>query len=273
MVMAYKPAPIQISALGWLNTTGLEQIDYYLTDEFCWVEQDKSSLFSEELVAPAGPQLCFSPLNKSFYEGEEYYENQLSGTCLLGAFSNFDKITDEMLLAWGEIIRDVPGSRMLIKDTTDISSRRRALHQRINRLLPADIVRCIELEGASTDYLQRYRSIDIALDTYPYTGGATVCDALAMGVPIVSIKGDSPSRRFGSSILFYAGVRELIADNLKEYTKKAAALAMDKPKQKQLKQYLHNNFWKSPLTDIDGYKQRMEDLYCDMVIRAVNVFK
>lgn len=250
LVMAYRPAPIQITALGWLSTTGCDFVDYYLTDEEC--SRDFAHLFTEKLLCLNTSFLCFSPQSKYpelAWKRKEYIT--------FGAFSNFDKITDEQLLLWQEILQKKSGAKLILKDTTTIPSRKLALEERINKFG----IENVTVEMASDDYLTKYNSIDIALDTYPYAGGATLCEALYMGVPVICRRGNSHSRNIAASILYYAEHDELLADDEKDYVKKAVQLANNITMIEKYHLNLREDLKKSSLMNSNKYVKNLEKKY------------
>lgn len=251
MTLAYRPAPVQISGLGWLSTTGLPAVDFFLTDQYAGQNGAYSDLYSEKLLMLPVCQLCYSPVEK-LPEIEERHKGDIT----FGSFSNFDKINDELLLVWQKILKLVPKSKLIIKDTTVMMSRRQALIKRL-AALGFFVGDQVIIEMAEDDYLMGYNRIDIALDTFPYTGGATVCDALSMGVPVISLAGDCPSRRLGSSILHHAGLAECIAYNKDEYVEKCVALAGECIDHREIRR----KFLSSAVSDPKMYMKELEIFY------------
>lgn len=261
MIMGHKPAPVQASGLGWINTTGLGAIDYFITDRVCCEVPKERALFSEVPLVIDGPQLCYAPVNMArfdFIAAPKRRYSKRDGEIVYGVFSNFNKITDEMLRAWDEILSNVPHGRLVLKDTTVEAARQEAI---VNRIKKLSNWHHIIVEGASKDYLACYGDVDIVLDTYPYTGGATVCEALYLGRPVIAIKGDNHGRRLSSSILEYSGFADFIAVDKAEYIKKAVAMATDKEYLKHLHQEIPNKFMQSPIMDQQGYMRKIEQKY------------
>ena len=177
------------------------------------------------------------------------------------------KITDEMLIVWREILNLVPDSRLLIKTTTlQYDKMQSFFHDKLKQF-GYDVSRVI-LENGSVDYMTRYLDVDIALDTYPYTGGGTTFDALYMGVPVVSMYGERRSSRFGLSILSNAGVGELAVPTPEEYVERAVALANDWELLDILHKNLRTMLKKSPATDTEGYVREMENAYNKIIRRG-----
>ena len=262
-VMAYRPAPVQVSGIGYTNTTGLRVIDYFLSDEVCIPTGDTAAEagFTEHILRLPHSHLCYAP-EEIRTMPEAGYEAPVcrNGYVTFGSFNNFAKVTDEILLLWRGILETVRGSKLVIKGK--IASLNSTIHFTKERLslLNYDLSR-IEFRPYSPDYLEQYRDIDIALDTAPYNGGLTTCEALYMGVPVISIRGRTHGSRFGASILTNAGVRELIAENDINYVRRAVQLA-ESPK--LIDGYhvgLRANMKRSPLMNIQGYMDELEAAY------------
>jgi TPR domain/SEC-C domain protein len=177
-----------------------------------------------------------------------------------GSFNNFAKVTDEMLLLWRGILESVRGAKLVIKGK--IASIDSGLHFAKKRLsiLNYDLTR-VEFRPFSPDYLEQYRDIDIALDTAPYNGGLTTCEALYMGVPVIALRGRTHGARFGASILTNAGVRELVAENDINYVRRAVQLAESPKLIDGYHAGLRTSMKKSPLMDIQGYMNALEAAY------------
>ena len=258
--LAYKPAPIEISGLGYMATTGLSAVDYFLTDSFVDPPGEHEHSFSEELLR-VSTQFCYAATGTDPYPESKGAPSKKRGWVLFGAFNQYKKITDEMLLLWKEILARTPKSRILLKSSVfgsvEVSD---AAYRRMKNLgFPMERV---YMEPATDDYMNRYlEDVDIALDTFPWPGGGTTCDALYMGVPVVSIYSDKRGSRFSYGILSTAGLGELTAKTPKEYVEKAVALANDP----ELLDALHKNLRKmmeaSPLMDAPRYMREVEANY------------
>lgn len=256
-VLAYKPAPVILSGIGYFNSLGMD-IDGFLSDVYC-SPQETHPAFKEKLLKLPNTHFCYSQFEK-FPAINEQMAWERNGYVTFGCFNNFSKVTDEMLLAWQKILCRCPGSRLLLKHKLfDSEEGRQCAITRMQRLaLPVERV---ELRGFSVGYLQEYNDVDIALDTYPYTGGLTTLEALLMGVPVVTLYGNRHGTRFGLSFLSNAGVAELAADSREGYVQLACALADDKDLLISLHRNLRSMVQKSPLLDGAGYCRDVERLY------------
>ncbi|WP_313993315.1 hypothetical protein [uncultured Selenomonas sp.] len=265
-IMAYRPAPIQISGIGYTNTTGLPVIDYFLSDEVCIPRGDAAAEagFTEEILRLTHSHLCYAP-EEIRVMPETGYEAPLrkNGYVTFGSFNNFAKVTDEILLLWRGILESVRGARLVVKGkVASIDAGLNFAKKRLS-MLSFDLDR-VEFRPFSQDYLEQYRDIDIALDTAPYNGGLTTCEALYMGVPVIALRGRTHGARFGASILTNAGVRELVAENDINYVRRAVQLA-ESPK--LLDAYhagLRTNMRRSPLMNVQGYMEELEAAYQDI---------
>ncbi len=262
-IMAYRPAPVQISGIGYINTTGMSAIDYFLSDEICIPKGDAAAEigFTEQILRLKHSHLCYVP-EEIRAMPEAGYEPPLrkNGYITFGSFNNFAKVTDEILLLWRGILEAVRGSKLVIKGK--IASIDSGIHFAKKRLsiLNYDLRR-VEFRPYSPDYLEQYRDIDIALDTAPYNGGLTTCEALYMGVPVISLRGRTHGSRFGASILTNAGVRELIVENDINYVRRAVQLAESPKLLEAYHMGLRANMKRSPLMDTQGYMNELESAY------------
>ena len=245
-IFAYRAAPIQICAVGYTSTTGLKSMDYFLTDEICG--ESAEDHFTEKLLQLKNCHLCYSPI-KTLPETKKTPRNFIA----FGSFNNISKLTDEILIAWNQILSRIPNSKLIIKaKICSIPDGRSILLERLNRL--GFSIDRIELRAFSSNYLEDYRDVDISLDTFPYQGGLTTIESLAMNTPVITIRGNSHGSRFGASILTNAHLSEFIAENFDEYIEKAIDLAKTSDRIKDYRKIIFN----SPLTDSRRYIRDFE---------------
>lgn len=256
-VLAYKPAPVILSGIGYFNSLGM-YTDGFLSDVFC-SPQETHLAFTEKVLRLPHTHFCYSRFGK-FPDINEQMAWERNGYVTFGCFNNFSKVTDDMLLVWKEILCQCPDSHLLLKHKLfDSEEGRQWTLYRLQRLkLPVERV---DFRGFSAEYLQEYNDIDIALDTFPYTGGLTTVEALLMGVPVVSMYGDRHGTRFGLSFLSNIGMAELATDNRNMYISLAAGLVEDKKLLKVLHGSLRSIVQKSPLMDGAGYCNDVEWMY------------
>ncbi len=259
-IMAYRPAPVQISGIGYMNTTGLPTVDYILSDEVC-MPAGKNEGFTEKPLRLKGCHLCYDPgaVREMPQPGKEA-PVLVNGCVTFGCFNNFAKVTDELICLWRGAMDRVRDSRIVIKGKIcSIPSGQKLVRERLMRLhFPMGRV---ELRPYSPDYLEQYSDIDLSLDTTPYTGGLTTCESLFMGVPVVSLRGRSHGARFGASILQNAGLEELVADNQMEYVKKIVQIASNKNLIQRYRSALREHLLKSRLMDGKAYMKELEEKY------------
>ncbi len=256
-VLAYKPAPIQISGIGYFASTGLSAVDYFIGDAYL-DREGISQEFTEKLLLLSASHFCYTPLGQEpLPAGTPCKRN---GFITFGSFNNFSKVNDEVLLTWSEILRSIPGSKLLLKaGQFDYEDGRAAVKDRLTKAgIP---VNQVEIRGETREYLGEYADVDIALDTFPYPGGGTTCDALYMGVPVVTLADDSHGGRFGASLLCNIGLSELVASSREEYAARAVGLAQDEELLGLLHQDLRSMMQRSPLMDRNKYLREMEEAY------------
>lgn len=256
-VFAYRVAPVQISGLGWMETTGLDSVDYLLTDKY--LDPLGQSYITERPMFLTS-QFCYNcHVETEPSKGAPCMEN---GYITFGTFNRFNKFTQDILEIWRKIMYLVPKSKLLLKDTmfVNLSNMRLARNYFLQAGLDNNRI-ILEPPSSIMDYMESYRKIDIALDTYPYTGGGTTFDALYMGVPVVSMYGERRSSRFGLSILSNAGVGELAVKTEKEYIERAVALANDWETLDLLHKNLRTIMQNSPAMDGEGYVREIELQY------------
>lgn len=262
-VLARKPAPVQITGLGYMGSTGLSAIDYVLGDRVLdaaegGASQGAREKRSERPLSLPHSHFCYLPFVAMPDVAPPPCLSR--GYVTFGCFNNYSKVTDAMLLLWRQLLADVPDARLLLKSRLFESEEGRSLAvERFERLgLDASH---IELRGFSSDYLAEYADMDIALDTAPYTGGLTTCEALYMGVPVVTLKGGTHGARFGASLLENAGLAELVAKSEREYAEIAKLLASSPETLQMLREKQRDMLLASPLMNFRQYVQEVEAAY------------
>lgn len=257
-ILARKPAPIQVSGIGYFNTTGLTAIDYFIADSYCDPEEINDELFVEKIIRLPHSHLCYTA-RADIGEASLPAVNK-NNFITFGCFNNFSKITDDMLLVWQSILSQVKNAKLILKSKVFGSTY--ACDQIRKRLLNLGFsLEKIEFRPASVDYLMQYNDIDIALDTFPYPGGGTTCEALYMGVPVITLAGTSHGARFGYSILKNIGLDECIAFSEKEYVEKTVTLATDVEKINNLHQTLRSKIMNSAVMNEKQYVSEVEESY------------
>ena len=241
LAFARKPAPVQVSYLGYPNTTGLAEIDYVIG------LPDLDGQVSERLVQLPGSLVCYRPPMQCPDVEARPSAQARNGEITFGCLNNPAKVSDEMLSCWSEIIQAVPRSRLLLHADPGKHL------QRVSRLLSQRGVepQRIEFIGrqSAAAYFATYNRIDIALDPFPYNGGTTTCDALWMGCPVVTLSGGLPASRIGLYLLSVVGLSELAGDSRERYVQIAAELARDPTRLGELRRTMRDRMIASPLMD------------------------
>jgi protein O-GlcNAc transferase len=262
-VFARKPAPIQVTYLGYPDTTGLTAIDYRFTDAFADPPppHPSDSLNVETLIRLPHCFLCFRPSAEAPAVGP--LPAQAAGHITFGSFNALSKISPKTLSLWAEILTRVPASRLLLKShgLADIQPRQRLLESFTSRGIAADRLILQPPTASTAAHLATYNQLDLALDSYPYHGTTTTCEALWMGVPVITLAGPIHAARVGVSLLSNVGLPELIARTPEQYVQLAVDLAGDLPRLADLRATLRPRMQSSPLTDAPAFTRHVEDAY------------
>jgi predicted O-linked N-acetylglucosamine transferase (SPINDLY family) len=258
LVFGRKPAPVQATWLGYLNTTGLDAMDYRITDAQASPKGPLDALNSEKLVRLPDSQWCYrAPENAPEVSPPP---SAASGQITFATFCNPAKIGNPLLKLWGRILGRVPGSRLLVIGATLTS-------------IPAEYAAWFSKSGIAAErlqvlgakpfaeYLAAHSLADIILDTYPYSGGTTTCHALWMGVPVVTYAGKTATSRGGASLLNAVGLAELIASTTQEYQDIAATLAADAKRLAKLRSGMRKRMAASPLMNEERFTRNLEKAY------------
>ena len=259
-VLARRPAPVQMTAIGYMATTGLRAVDYFLSDIYCSPWDMGARGFSEKVLRMPHSHLCYAPVLRDMPKSGGEAPFVRNGCITFGSFNNFSKVSDDMLALWRGVLERMKGARLVVKSKIcSIAAGRKIVKERLQRFgIP---LAQVELRPYSPDYLEQYADIDIALDTFPYTGGVTTCEALYMGVPVITKAGGTHGSRFSTSILENAGLSQLVARGDMEYVRKAVELADSPDILRRLHRDLRAHVEASPLMDAKGYMKDLEDIY------------
>jgi predicted O-linked N-acetylglucosamine transferase (SPINDLY family) len=223
LVLARRPAPIQVTYLGYPDTTGLEQIDYRITDELA-DPPELHEYYTEEQVCLPNGFLCYRPPDMAPMLVESPCIK--NGYITFGSFNVNQKINFEVMALWAQVLKGTDGSRLLLKLKGGEREHFRNYYRDHFQQLGIERDR-IEICGrkSSAEHLAMYGQVDIALDPYPYHGTTTTCEALWMGVPIISLLGEQHSCRVALSLLKRLDMEFFVTSTKEEYIAKAAALA------------------------------------------------
>lgn len=259
-ILAYKPAPIVISGIGYFSTIGLDAVDYFLSDIYLAGAEEpgiyESPLFKEKLLVLPNTHWSYSPLHPrqpSCLRAPVRWKGYVS----FGSFNVLAKVNDEVLAAWKAILERVPDSHLILKGDAFVDPLDREYQETRLKDFGFDMSR-LDLWGSSPDYLDVYAEVDIALDTFPYGGGATTLDALYMSVPMISLIGSTHHARFGYSILQNIGLGELACPTVEEYIERACLIASDLETLDALHQNVRTMLENSILMDGRRYMAELE---------------
>lgn len=226
-LFARRLAPVQLTYLGYPDTTGLENMDYRLVDAVTDPEGEADRFCSERLVRFSSCAWTYLPPKEAPAPGPAPASAGAGPT--FGCFNNLSKITDECLAAWGQVISQTPGSRLLLKGVgLSTESFQNFWRKRCEGAgLSAERVELVERSADLAGHLALYGKVDVALDTFPYHGTTTTCEAMWMGVPVVTLAGDRHACRVGVSLLQAVGHPEWIATDWKSYVATASRLGAE----------------------------------------------
>ncbi len=256
-VFAWRPAPVQVSWLGYFATTGMAEMDYLLADRVGAPESHREG-FTEKLWRLPETRICFTPPEVELAVAD--LPALASGAVTFGCFQNWFKVGEQVLELWGEVLSALPGSRLRLQCGQLADSQ--AVEEAVERLRRCGIdPERVSFHGAMTleGYLAAHAEVDLILDTFPFPGGTTTCQALWMGVPTLTLAGDTLLSRQGASLMSAAGLPDFVAQSKEDYLERAIALAGDLPKLARLRAGLRRQVLASPLFDARRFARHLED--------------
>jgi predicted O-linked N-acetylglucosamine transferase (SPINDLY family) len=257
-VFFLRPAPIQVTWLGYLATTGVPAVDYRLTDGWADPPGATEHLHAESLWRLPSTAWCYRPYDEAPDCGAPAFE--ANGWLTFVSLNNPGKVSAGILELWASILRQVDASRLVLHVSLQASRVAGVEHFFADRGIPPER---LELVGRSPidQYFAHYRNADIALDTWPCAGGTTTCDALWMGLPVVTLTGRSSFSRTGASILASVGLDGLITATPQDYVKAAVDLARDRARVARLRGSLRAAMRGGRLTDGPAFARNVEAAY------------
>ncbi|MFW5488565.1 MAG: tetratricopeptide repeat protein [Desulfovibrio sp.] len=255
-VMALRPAPVQALWLGYFNTTGLSAMDWIVADSHVLPAESEPFYTESPLRLPAC-FFCYPPPKYDILPASELPARS-AGHITFGCCNDTAKLNADVLALWAEILRRIPDSRLLLKSEPFGDSAVRRIFAARFQKLGVEPTR-LDLRPASShrDYYATYREIDLAMDPFPYNGGTITCDALWMGVPVVSLSGATFAGRMGRSVLTEAGLSELVTDTPEEYADLCEALSKDLDRLAVLRHNLRQRFTTSPVCDMNVFSKAL----------------
>jgi predicted O-linked N-acetylglucosamine transferase (SPINDLY family) len=255
-----RAAPVQVTYLGYPNTTGLQTMDYRLSDNWADPESFGNGGYTEQIIRLNSGFLCYrAPAEAKMIAVTARDE----GSVTFGSFNNFAKITPTVITCWTRIMQRTPGSRFIIKSKSLGSSELQK--EILERFADAGVEnsRVLLLGHISTRvaHLESYNDVDISLDTFPYNGTTTTCEALWMGVPVITLRGKTHASRVGCSILHQVGLEENIASSEHEYVECAVALSRNRGALAELRKTLRERMCRSMLCYEPAFVAEIEEAY------------
>jgi len=257
---AAKPAPVQVTWIGYPNTTGLSAMDYRLVDALTDPVGETDAYHSECLIRLPNGFLCYRPLIQDADLPVSAPPSQVNGYVTFGSFNTLAKISPMTLDLWGRVLEAVPESRLRLKSSVsaDLNAWGRVCDAIVERGIERHRLEILPLAASHQEHLALYQNIDIALDTFPYQGTTTTCEALFMGVPVITIAGDRHVSRVGVSLLTQVDLPELIATSAEDYVRIAKNLAANPQRLANMRVNLRQRLEQSPLRDEAGFTRSLE---------------
>ncbi len=260
VLMAHKPAPVQVAYLAYPGTTGLSAIDYRLTDPYLDPPGETDADYVEQSVRLPDTFWCYDALTDT--PAPNALPLLTEGRVTFGCLNNFCKVSDQTLALWSKVLQAVDGSRLLLLAPVGAARQRVLDRFREEHIDPARIEFVEHRPRAK--YLELYHRIDVCLDTTPYNGHTTSLDSYWMGVPVVTRVGRTVVGRAGYSQLTNLGLPELVAWSDEEFVSIAARLAADRPRLTHLRATLRRRMERSPLMDAARFARNIEAAYREM---------
>ena len=258
-VLRSKPAPVQVLYIGYPSTGGLPEVDYLVADRHVCPPRTER-FYTERIARLDGSFWCYRPADLAPEPGPPPMAR--NGYVTFGSFNALQKMSDATVEAWAQILAAVPDGHLVLKSLAFADEgTRRAVEGRFARadIEPARLEVLPPSDNAA--FLAEYRRVDVALDPFPYNGGTTSCDALWMGVPLVTLAGERFCARMGLSVLEHVGLPELVAYTVPDYVRIAVELARDPPRMAALRNSLRPRMAASPLCDGARVARELEAAY------------
>lgn len=268
MVHMYKPAPVIISYLGYLNTLGIKEVDYILADPFT-IPEEYADLYTEKpLYLDCGQHIVFKPpgslpeITDCPFEANDYIT--------FGSFNCPSKFSPAIIYLWAKILESVPEAKLLIYRTKLSKNVIKRLQQKFSDL-GIEPQRVIYKSTQYTPHFLAYREVDIALDSYPFSGMSIGIENELMGVPVITLAGEGLQSRGAASVNRVAGLEELNAYSGEEYIQNAVKLANDKNKIREFRKTLRDRILNSKIcSNYDGFTKNLEDKYFEVWNKYIN---
>lgn len=261
LLFARKPAPVQVTWIGYPATTGLRSVDYKIADNYTDPPGLTEKYYTEKLMRMPDSFICYLPDRES--PRVSALPALTANHITFASFNNFAKVSAEIIGLWIKILLRLPGSRLIIKaeSLADRIIRKNTVDFFTCRGIDASRVELLSWKSSTKDHLETYNRVDIGLDTFPYNGTTTTCEAFWMGVPVITLSGETHASRVGLSLLNNIGLPELAAKTGDEYIDISLKLATDMKRLKFLRENLRQIMDHSPLTNASQFTINLENLY------------
>ncbi|MBI5461694.1 MAG: tetratricopeptide repeat protein, partial [Gammaproteobacteria bacterium] len=269
-MFAYKPAPVQVSWLGYFATTGVAAMDYLIADPWTLPEAEEA-YFTETTWRLPETRLCFTPPDADVSVGP--LPALTNGYVTFGCFNNLAKMNDGVVALWSRVLAAVPSSRLLLKarQMNDVSVQQNVFERFAAHGIGAERL-ILEEPVPRVEYLAAYQRLDIALDPFPYPGGTTSAEALWMGVPVLTLAGERFLSRQGVGLLMNTGLSEWVAVDSEDYVARAVSHASDLQALASVRATLRERFLTSPICDAKRFarhfEQALEGMWASYVART-----
>lgn len=257
--MFLKPAPIQITYLGYPNTTGISAIDYRIVDSI--TDPPSQEKYAAETLLRLDPCfLCYGP--DSDFHAVAPSVPRREGPFTFGCFNIATKLSNRVIEYWASVLRQAPDSRLFIKSfgMEEEPVRDRLRGRMASAGMPLDRVRIVGRVADTHEHLSLYRDVDLSLDSFPYNGTTTTCESLFMGVPVLTLSGITHASRVSASLLNATGLGDFICNTPEDYCAKAVALAGNRERLASARSGLRDRFLASPVCDAAAHGKRMSEL-------------
>ena len=259
LVLARRPAPVQMSYLGYPNTTGLRACDYVITD----VHQDppgNEAFHTEKLIRLPRTMHCYRPSDRA---PDVRVDESHGGPLRFGSFNRLEKLTPATLNLWLPLLRAVPDATLTIKSPAMVDADTRAglIARFVEGGVEESRLILLPRDASLADHFARYHQVDVALDSYPYNGTTTTCEALWMGVPVLTMQGRTRVARTTPGILRSIGLDELIADTSAQFVQIGTSLASNRLHVRELRATMRDRLRAAPLMDAASLARAIEQAF------------
>ena len=262
-ILKYKPSPIQISWMGYVNTTGIKELDYILADKNL-IKSDEEILYSEKVLRLPNIWNCHSGIDDKFLVNEAPFKK--NGYLTFGCFNNSTKISQDCINIWSEILKKAKNCKIMIKaQSEDAEIAQKIILDKFKKnKIDEDRILFEKRKKNRDDHIKMYNDVDVSLDTFPYPGVTTSFESIWMGVPVLTKAGNNFVSRCGESININLGMKDFIAIDNDDYILKATSLCENIDYITKIRKTLRDKAKNSPLFDVDKFGDDFSELMIDL---------